>query len=97
MVSVNNNPFGKTDFIMSVSLNPVHERGSVTITKKDDKTGAVLTGASFDLYEWSTSKGQFVKSTLYGRTPERGDFRGRTPLSLPLAAPIMKQGKTAEK
>lgn len=65
MVSVNNNPFGKTDFIMSVSLNPVHERGSVTITKKDDKTGAVLTGASFDLYEWSTSKGQFVKSTLY--------------------------------
>ena len=65
-VSINNNPYGKTTKIqLGVYMEPTHESGTVKITKKDDKTGTALTGASFDLYEWSASKGQFVKSSLY--------------------------------
>ena len=67
-VSVSNNPYGKTTDTLIVSLEPVHYKGEVIITKKDSVTTANLSGATFALYEWSgtsATSGYWVISPNY--------------------------------
>lgn len=65
-VCVNNNPYGKTVAItQSVLLKPVDSHGEVMITKRDAETQAMLSGATFTLYEWSEAKNGYVVSNNY--------------------------------
>ncbi len=65
-VCVNNNPYGKTVAItQSVLLTPVDSYGEVIITKRDAETQAMLSGATFTLYEWSEAKNGYVVSNNY--------------------------------
>ena len=65
-VCVNNNPYGKTVAItQSVLLTPVDSYGEVMINKRDAETQAMLSGATFTLYEWSEAKNGYVVSNNY--------------------------------
>ena len=65
-VCVNNNPYGKTVAItQSVLLKPVDSYGDVIIHKTDTQTQKALSGATFTLYEWSKSTGNYVASPTY--------------------------------
>ncbi len=65
-VCVNNNPYGKTVAItQSVLLKPVDSYGEVMINKRDAETQAMLSGATFTLYEWSEAKNGYVVSNNY--------------------------------
>lgn len=77
-VSVNNNPNGKALFRMAVDLEPIYEYGRVVINKTDSGSGSKLTGAKFDLYEWSETQGKYVLSSDYKISEtETGVYRSR--------------------
>lgn len=64
-VSVNNNPFGKTSFRMTVKMEPIDSAFAVTINKTDKDTAEKLSGATFALQLWSEAAGTYVTSTEF--------------------------------
>lgn len=64
-VSVNNNPYCKTFFTLTVPVFPTNPYGDIIINKTEDGTGTTLSGATFTLYEWSRTSGSWKKSTNY--------------------------------
>ena len=65
-VSVDNNPYGKTvTMTQAVLLTTTDSYGDIIINKKDSSTAAMLSGASFTLYEWSKASNKYVVSPAY--------------------------------
>ena len=65
-VSVDNNPYGKTvTMSQAVTLEILDSYGDVSINKSDVTTTAMISGATFTLYEWSQSANKYVVSPTY--------------------------------